>query len=110
MYQISNGQYLTLKHCSLGLGIHSATGTKDPIVVLSRLGHSITYEKVSEIETAQAEIARQFYSNSSLLLIQPSNEFVKVGYVIRLSVDYFDKRLPRFMKMIRVTKVIYRLN
>ena len=110
MYQISNGQCLTLKHFSLGLGIHSATGTKDPIVVLSKLGHSITYEKVSEIEVAQAEVARQFYSNSSLLPIQPSDEFVKVGYVIRLSVDYFDKRLPRFMKMIRVTKVIYRQN
>ena len=69
MYNISNGQFLTLKHCSLGLGVHSKTGTKDPIVVLSRLGHSITYKKVLEIETAQAEAAHQFNSSSSLLPI-----------------------------------------
>ena len=42
MYDISNEQFLTLKHCSLGLEIHSETGTKDPIAVLSRLGYSIT--------------------------------------------------------------------
>ena len=57
MYNMSNGQFLTLKHCSLGLGIHSKTETKDPIVVLSRVGHSITSEKALEIETTQAEVA-----------------------------------------------------
>ena len=82
MYSISNGQFLTLKHCSLGLGIHSKSGTTDPIVVLSRLGHSITYEKVLEIETAQVEVARQLNSNSSLLPIQPLEEFVKAGYML----------------------------
>ena len=82
MYNISNGKFLTLKHCSLGLLIHSKTGTKDLIVALSRLGHSITYEKVLKIETAQAEVARQFNSNSSLLSIQPLEEFVKVGYML----------------------------
>ena len=55
---------------------HCKTGTKDPIVVLSRLGHSITYEKVLEIETAQAKVARQLNSNSSL------EQFVKVGYIL----------------------------
>ena len=60
IYSISNGSFLTKKHCSLGLGIHSMTGQKKAIVILSRLGHSISYEKVSEIETAQAEVAEQF--------------------------------------------------
>ena len=83
MYNMSNGQFLTLKHCSLGLGIHSKTGTKDPVTVLSSLGHSITYEKVLEIETIQAEVAHQFSANSSLLPIQPLEEFVKVGYMMR---------------------------
>ena len=79
---ISNRQFLTLKHYLLGLGIHSKTETKDPIVVLSRLGHSITYEKVLEIETAQAEVAHKFNSNSSLLPTQPLEEFVKLGYML----------------------------
>ena len=56
MYQISNGQNITLKHCSLGLGIHSATGTKDPIVVLSRLGHSITYEKFQKLKPPRQKL------------------------------------------------------
>ena len=33
------------------------SGQKRPIVILFKLGHSISYEKVSEIETAQAEVA-----------------------------------------------------
>lgn len=37
MYNKSNGQFITFKHCSLGLRIHSKTETKDSIVVLSRL-------------------------------------------------------------------------
>ena len=82
IYNIPNGQFLTLRLCSLGLGIHSKTGTKDPTVVLSRLGHSITYEKVLEIDATQAEVACQFSSNSSLLPIQPLEEFVKVGYML----------------------------
>ena len=82
MSNISNGQFLTLKHYSLGLGIHSKRGTKDPTIVLSRLEHSITYEKVLEIEAAQAEVARQFNPNSSLLQIRPLEEFAKVGYML----------------------------
>ena len=39
MFAISNGSYLTLKHCSLGLGLHRMTGQKQPIVLLSKLGH-----------------------------------------------------------------------
>ena len=40
MYNISNGQCHTLIHFSLGIRTHGKTETKDPIVVLSRLGHS----------------------------------------------------------------------
>ena len=42
LYTISNGRYTTLKHTSLGLGIHSMTGMKTPITFLHRLGHSIS--------------------------------------------------------------------
>jgi len=65
IYSISNGNFLGIKHCSLGLSIHSLTGQKRPIVILSSLGHSISYEKILEIETAQAEVSEQFRLNSS---------------------------------------------
>ena len=63
IYNVLNGGFLTAKQCALGPGIHSMTRQKRPIVILSKLGHSISYEKVLEIETAQAEVAEQFQSN-----------------------------------------------
>ena len=65
---LSRGDFLTLKHTALGLGLglglHSLTGQKLPIKILSRLGHCIRYDKVMEIETAQAELAQHFQSLS----------------------------------------------
>ena len=60
------------------------SGQKRPIVILSKLGHSISYEKVSEIETAQAEVAEQFQSNSSVLPIQPVLQSTKVTIFLKL--------------------------
>ena len=60
------------------------SGQKRPIVILSKLGHSISYEKVSEIETAQAEVAEQFQSNSSVLPIQPVLQSTRVTIFLKL--------------------------
>ena len=38
MYAVSKGEFLTLKHASVGLGLHSLTGQKLPLQVLSRQG------------------------------------------------------------------------
>ena len=78
IYNVSNGGMLTAKQCALGLGIHNMAGQERPIVILSKLRHSISYEKVLEIETAQAEVAEQFRSNSSVLPIHPVLESTKV--------------------------------
>ena len=61
------------------------TGQKQPIVILSKLGHSISYEKVLEIETTQAEVAEQFQPNSSVLPIQPVLESTKVTIFLKLA-------------------------
>ena len=53
MYAVSKGEFLTLKHASVGLGLHSLTGQKLPLQVLSWLGHSMTYDQICEVETAQ---------------------------------------------------------
>ena len=73
VHSISKGSFLQLKHTCVGLGLHSMTGMKIPIVILSRLGNSITYDVALEIETAQAELSQQFDSNSQSLPIQPKD-------------------------------------
>ena len=78
IYNVSNGGFLTVKQCALVLEIHSMTGQKRPIVILSKLGHSISYEKVLEIETAQAEVVERFRSNSNVRPNQPVLESTKV--------------------------------
>ena len=56
IFAISKDKFLTLKHTSVGLGLHNMTGMKIPLIILSQLGHSITYHQVREIETGQAEL------------------------------------------------------
>ena len=71
MYTVSNWSFLTEKHCALGMGLHSLTGMKQPIVFLSKLGHCISYDKVAEIETAQAELSLKLQNESLTLPLQP---------------------------------------
>ena len=88
VHSISKGSFLTLKHTCLGLGLHSMTGLKIPIVILSRLGNCITYDTALEIETAQAELAQQFDSNGLSLPIQPKDSTCTVPTVFWF--DNFD--------------------
>ena len=71
MFAVSKGTFLTLKHTSVGLGLHNMVGQKLPIIILSHLGQSITYHSVREIETAQAELSEHFANNGFSLPIQP---------------------------------------
>ena len=48
---------ITLKHFLISIGLHYLTGLKAPIEILSHLGHSINYNLVCEVETAEAELA-----------------------------------------------------
>ena len=79
VHAVSKGKFLTPKHASLGLGLHSLTGQKLPITVLARFGHSITYNTVNEIETAQAELVEHFQSMSLNLPLQPAAQGSKVN-------------------------------
>ena len=73
IFSLTKGTFLTLKHTCIGLGLHSMTGMKIPIVLLSRLGHSITYDSVMEIETGQAEAGHHFDLDKMALPIQPKD-------------------------------------
>ena len=74
---------MTLKHASLGLGLHSLTGQKLPLTILSRLGHCINYDKICEIETAQAELVQHFQSMSMSLPLIPAECGSKVCFNLR---------------------------
>ena len=65
---------MTAKHTLLGCGIHSTTGLRKPVDILVRLGHSCSYDKVREIESAQADLAQYFTKNNFLLSDVPKNE------------------------------------
>ena len=78
MYAVSKGEFLTLKHASVGLGLYSLTGQKLPLQVLSRLGHSMTYDQICEAETAQAELVQHLKSLSLPLPICPIDDKSKV--------------------------------
>ena len=67
---------MTPKHFLLGLGLHSITGQKKPVQIASHLGHSMTYDKVMEIETAQAQKSQKLLDSAELsfLPLQPAIE------------------------------------
>ena len=64
IHGVIRGKVVTLKHFLIGLGLHNITGLKTPIQVLSHLGHSISYDLVCEVETAEAEAAQKWMSES----------------------------------------------
>ena len=81
------------------MGLHSITGQKLPIQMLSRLGHSVDYNTVCEIETAQAEIALKNVevnplklrpaTEKILLFLQGSGQIIsmqKSTVIIKLSI------------------------
>ena len=56
IYGITQDKMLTLKHFLLGLGLHNLIGQKLPIRILSCLGHSVSYDTVTSIETVQTYV------------------------------------------------------
>ena len=79
VHALSKGTLMTLKHASLGLGLHSLTGQKLPLTILSRLGHCINYDKMCKIETAQVELVQHFQSMSMSLPLIPAKSGSKVS-------------------------------
>lgn len=71
---------MTLKHTSIGLGLHSLTGQKLPFNILARLGHSISCDEISEIETVQAELVEWSKDMDLTLPLQPVAQGNRVSY------------------------------
>ena len=62
VHAVSKGNFLSEQHVLLRTGLHSLTGRKIPIKILGKFGHSINYDRVRMIETAQAKIVQQLRS------------------------------------------------
>ena len=90
---VMNGKFLNNKHCAVGLGLHSLTGLKQPVVYLSKLGHSISYKQIEEIETAQAKLTLNLSRESSILPLVPMESNKKVN-------NYTFKGFKTWMKKI----------
>ena len=71
VHGVTRGRFITSKHFLLGLGLHNITGQKKPVQIASHLGHSIDYNLVCEIETAQAEASQLLSTISGTLPVKP---------------------------------------
>ena len=95
VHGVTNGQVLTAKQYLLGLGLHNLTGNKKIVHITHRLGHSVTYDKVMDIEVAQAQKSVHLMKDpaKSVLPLQPMSDNVTVVTVFWA--DNLDKNVDK---------------
>ena len=71
---VSKGKVTTPKHYLVGLGIHNLTGQRAPVEIMNKLGHSISYPKVCDIETSLAEHVIEKSEDFNVLPLLPSDD------------------------------------
>ena len=79
IHGVSKGACITKKHFLLALGLHNLTGQKKVTQITHRLGHSISYGKICEIELAQAQKAQELAKLSSML---PLKSITALDYIL----------------------------
>ena len=89
---VSKGKVITPKHL-VGLAIHNMTGQKTPVQIMNKLGHSIGYNKVCEIETSLVELVIHKSEEFNVLPLLPRGE----GEIIPTFywVDNFDVKVEK---------------
>ena len=92
IHAVTKGKVTTPKHFLLAMGLHNMTGQKHVVDVVNKLGHSISYTKTCEIETAQAEaaLADSQLQLTSILPLKPKSENDVV--LTHFWVDNFDMK------------------
>ena len=81
------------KHFLLKLGLHSLTGSRKIIDVVHKLGHCISYNLMSDIETAQANCSLSLSKEGDIRPVQPSPKNDVVPTFFRA--DNFDTIVER---------------
>ena len=81
IYNSTHGAIKTVKHLQLGIVTKRKTGSKFLINCLNKLGHTISYDEVSNVETSFAELQANHQSHHSFVPtnLQPST-FVTFVY------------------------------
>ena len=103
IHGVTRGKVIILKHFLVGMGLHNITGQKLPIQMLSRLGHSVDYNTVCEIETVQVETALQ-NAEVNPLNLKPATENSTVLTVFLA--DNFNAKIDNDNKMINSTHIV----
>ena len=78
IYGVTRRNVIKVKHFRLGLDLRNVTGQKKPVEINHRLGHSVDYKFVCEIETALAEAAQILATESGALPVKPASNDVDV--------------------------------
>ena len=73
VHGVSRGKFLTAKHTLLANVLHSLTGQKIPIDLLSKVGNCHNYNLVELVETAQAELVQEMKEAGFPLPVMPLN-------------------------------------
>ena len=75
IYNMSNGKTKTIKHVQLGITTNCKTGSRLMLDSLNRLDHSISYDKVNNVEAPFAEVNFKNQNNRSFVPnnVQPSS-------------------------------------
>ena len=90
---VTRGKQIQCKQFLLGQGLHNLTGSRKVIDFLHKLGHSIYYNTVCEIETAQAECALEASKAANILALKPTLPDQNV--FTHFWVDNFDLKVDR---------------
>ena len=91
IHGVSKGNVITAKHFLLGLGLHRLSGQKKVVQLTNRLGNCMSYDRVLDIETAQAQKAQQLANEASYLPLTPAEPEDSVTTIFW--VDNFDKNI-----------------
>ena len=63
LHGVARSKVITPKHVLMGSGLHNMTCQNHVVDVVSKLGHSISYYGICEIETVQAETANKYHTS-----------------------------------------------
>ena len=83
IHSVSEAQVLTPNRFLLGISLHNMTGQRKIVQITNRLGHSVFYDKVLDIEIAYAQKAQKTIESSednSVTTFFWADNFDKVYY------------------------------
>ena len=78
LYAVNKGRHLTPKHILLPFTIKLLTGNEELIEIINRLGHGVSYSKVSELDTA---FAIQKLSQSTVIIPDEVHHHIPISLV-----------------------------